>query len=265
MCVKRFAATNEYMNYWLALLILCNCAWLIALFLVRNRWIGQIAALSSAHQDALKGLVDKNVYEKLREEYQASRDESSNHINALQTQIKTLESDSQKTRNHLNGDIRELSDRLQQSHDDSIQLKQNLINRVAELQEKTQVIQTNLNSFERWTLELEGLMKNNSDMQKQSADFQNIVAQIIILALNASIEAARAGEAGRGFAVVADEVRSLANKSEALNNLYKDNLCKNELLTVGTTQDIQATSKMILTNIVNITNAINNLNTTIQH
>ena len=62
-------------------------------------------------------------------------------------------------------------------------------------------------------------MKNNSDMQKQSADFQNIVAQIIILALNASIEAARAGEAGRGFAVVADEVRSLANKSEALNNL----------------------------------------------
>ncbi|HMW46941.1 MAG TPA: methyl-accepting chemotaxis protein [Marinagarivorans sp.] len=108
-------------------------------------------------------------------------------------------------------------------------------------------------------------MKNNADMQKQSADFQNIVAQIIILALNASIEAARAGEAGRGFAVVADEVRSLANKSEALNNLYKDNLCKNELLTVGTTQDIQATSKMILTNIVNIASAINNLNTTIKH
>lgn len=263
--IKRITEMNEQMNYWLTLLILSNCAWLIALFLLRNRWQGHLAALSSAHQHTLDGLIDKKAYEKLSEEYRASRDESSAQINSLHTQIRTVEGDSQKTRSQLNNDIRELSDRLQQSHEETRQLKHNLINRVNELQDKIQVIQTNLNSFERWTLELEGLMKNNSDMQKQSADFQNIVAQIIILALNASIEAARAGEAGRGFAVVADEVRSLANKSEALNNLYKDNLCKNELLTVGTTQDIQATSKMILTNIVNITHAINNLNTTIQH
>lgn len=233
--------------------------------MLRNRWRGQVAALRTAHDDTLKSMIDKQSYQRLSEEYRTCRDTSSEQINILQTQIRALESDNQNTRTHLNNDIRDLSERLKQSHDETNQLKQNLANRVNELQEKTQVIQTNLNSFERWTLELEGLMKNNADMQKQSADFQNIVAQIIILALNASIEAARAGEAGRGFAVVADEVRSLANKSEALNNLYKDNLCKNELLTVGTTQDIQATSKMILTNIVNIASAINNLNTTIKH
>lgn len=155
--------------------------------------------------------------------------------------------------------MQDLSDTLQRATRDAQVLKETLLKRVEELQEKTQVIQTNLNSFERWTAELDGLMKNNADMQKQSVGFQKIVAQIIILALNASIEAARAGEAGRGFAVVADEVRSLAKKSEELNNHYKDNLSKNELLTVGTTQDIQATSKMILTNIMNITAAIAHL------
>lgn len=256
---------NEYMNYWLLLLVFCNFAWLVGLIMLRSRWHGRVAALTAAHEHALKSLTDKTSYERLSDEYRACRDTASEQINTLQTQIRALESENQKTRTHLNNDIRDLSERLKQSHEETSQLKQNLANRVNELQEKTQVIQTNLNSFERWTLELEGLMKNNADMQKQSSDFQNIVAQIIILALNASIEAARAGEAGRGFAVVADEVRSLANKSEALNNLYKDNLCKNELLTVGTTQDIQATSKMILTNIVNITSAINNLHATIKH
>jgi methyl-accepting chemotaxis protein len=162
-------------------------------------------------------------------------------------------------------EIKRLNESLERTQNESRQFKNSLVQKIADLQDKTQIIENNLNSFERWTLELEGLMKNNNDMQKQSADFQKIVAQIIILALNASIEAARAGEAGRGFAVVADEVRSLANKSEALNNHYKDNLCKNELLTVGTTQDIQATSKMILTNIVNITSAIHSLNNVIKH
>src|SRR5690606_16206933 len=108
-------------------------------------------------------------------------------------------------------------------------------------------LKNDLTSFERWTTQLENLMKNNAEMQKQSAVFQDIVKQIIILALNASIEAARAGEAGRGFAVVATEVRNLANESEELNNTYKENLCKNELLTISAFQDIQASSKMILT------------------
>jgi methyl-accepting chemotaxis protein len=113
-----------------------------------------------------------------------------------------------------------------------------------------------LKTFERWNAELTELLEHNKAMQSQNKAFSTIVKQTIILALNASIEAARAGEHGRGFAVVADEVRSLAVQSETLNNEYKANLSKNEIITVSTFQDIQATCQFILT-------AINNLSTNI--
>lgn len=113
-----------------------------------------------------------------------------------------------------------------------------------------------LTTFERWNAELSALLEHNKAMQAQNNAFSTIVKQTIILALNASIEAARAGEYGRGFAVVADEVRSLAVKSESLNNEYKANLSKNEIITVSTFQDIQATCQFILT-------AINNISTNI--
>lgn len=113
-----------------------------------------------------------------------------------------------------------------------------------------------LTTFERWNAELSALLEHNKAMQAQNIAFSTIVKQTIILALNASIEAARAGEYGRGFAVVADEVRSLAVQSESLNNEYKANLSKNEIITVSTFQDIQATCQFILT-------AINNISTNI--
>lgn len=253
------------MNYWLILSLLSNLALIVTLFILRSRWADELMNTHSRHQSALSDLIARSEYSKLQNELQKSRETLTNKTDEFNDKLKVSESERAKSQQNLQQEIHRLNDLLTQSEASSKQLKLSLIQRIDELQDKTEVIQTNLNSFERWTLELEGLMKNNSDMQKQSADFQKIVAQIIILALNASIEAARAGEAGRGFAVVADEVRSLANKSEALNNHYKDNLCKNELLTVGTTQDIQATSKMILTNIVNITSAIHNLNAVVKH
>ncbi|WP_281282213.1 methyl-accepting chemotaxis protein [Aliikangiella marina] len=90
-------------------------------------------------------------------------------------------------------------------------------------------------------------MQHNRAMSDQNAQFSNIVKQIVILALNAAIEAARAGEFGRGFAVVADEVRSLALRSQDLSSSYQDNLHKNDILTTSTFQDIQASGKMIVT------------------
>lgn len=113
-----------------------------------------------------------------------------------------------------------------------------------------------LKTFERWNVELTALLEHNKTMQSKNVAFSTIVKQTIILALNASIEAARAGEYGRGFAVVADEVRSLAVQSETLNNEYKANLSKNEIITVATFQDIQATCLFILTAINNISASI---------
>ncbi|BCD98565.1 methyl-accepting chemotaxis protein [Marinagarivorans cellulosilyticus] len=114
-------------------------------------------------------------------------------------------------------------------------------------------------TFERWNLELTSLIDHNKMMQAQNEDFSTIVKQTIILALNASIEAARAGEYGRGFAVVADEVRSLAVKSEDLNNEYKSHLSKNEVITISTFQDIQASSQLILTAINNFSSRLNQI------
>lgn len=108
-----------------------------------------------------------------------------------------------------------------------------------------------LQAFERWNKELSDLLEHNKMMQAQNQAFSTIVKQTIILALNASIEAARAGEHGRGFSVVADEVRALAVKSEDLNNEYKQYLSRNEIITVSTFQDIQASCQFILTSVNN--------------
>lgn len=108
-----------------------------------------------------------------------------------------------------------------------------------------------LMTFERWNDSLTSLMQHNKIMHDQNSEFYQIVKQIIILALNAAIEAARAGEHGRGFAVVADEVRNLAMRSEELSQSYGDNLGKNDFLTTSTFQDIQACSKMVLTEVFN--------------
>lgn len=135
---------------------------------------------------------------------------------------------------------------------DNGRLLQGLIKEMARLKDL-------LLTFERWNAELTTLIDHNKMMQAQNEDFSTIVKQTIILALNASIEAARAGEYGRGFSVVADEVRSLAVKSEDLNNEYKSHLSKNEVITISTFQDIQASSQLILTAINNISGRLNQI------
>lgn len=114
-------------------------------------------------------------------------------------------------------------------------------------------------TFERWHESLSQLMEHNSVMHKQNEEFFKIVKQIVILALNAAIEAARAGEFGRGFAVVADEVRSLAMRSQELSESYRENLSKNDFLTTSTFQDIQASGKMLYTEVLSTTAVIDGL------
>jgi|GEM_PF-2651399 len=204
-----------------------------------------------------------------------------------QTKIEQLESELNKTvlKTTFDDEItrnKEQTSQLQQSHQSEIQaLNQQLEDAYAQQQDSVASSEQNLlqlkdqfntanqatsesleqlkdhlyalnqllATFERWHESLDELVAHNQDMHKQNDQFFNVVKQIVILALNAAIEAARAGEYGRGFAVVADEVRSLAMRSQDLSENHRDNISKNDLLTTTTFQDIQASGKMILTEV----------------
>lgn len=237
----------------------------VILFIMRRSLVAELENQTEQFHITLRSMVDQQHHERLLEEANQHANKLQDRVKALSHELEQISDDLHSAKQSAAQSLQEQQQQVELTEHETTQLKQSIVRNVQELNDKTVVIQENLNSFERWAVELEQLMKNNVEMQKQSLGFQKIVEQIIILALNASIEAARAGEAGRGFAVVADEVRSLAQKSEALNNSYKDNLCKNELLTVGTTQDIQATSKMISTNIVNMTSSIKTLHETVKN
>lgn len=243
----------------LILLCLVLFAATISLLLLRSRLLTELKNQKMSFEITLESKVDRQSHQTLLDAADTQAKKLQERITTLNHQLEQISSDSHEAQQAFEQNLKQQQHDIDSAHQINNQLKQSISHKVRELDGMTRIIQENLNSFERWALELEQLMQNNAEMQKQSLGFQKIVEQIIILALNASIEAARAGEAGRGFAVVADEVRSLAQKSEALNNSYKDNLCKNELLTVGTTQDIQATSKMISTNIANFTSSIRQL------
>lgn len=74
--------------------------------------------------------------------------------------------------------------------------------------------------------DIDGLLKQISDMKNIVLGINKISEQTNLLALNASIEAARAGEHGKGFAVVAQEVGNLSSMTkqqlELINKFMDD-------------------------------------------
>lgn len=232
---------------------------LVAWFFNRAGLLNELASLKHDHEKSLRSMVDQREYDKLNSQLQELEAKTATEIGTLKSKLETEKNESGRLKQEFDQTLREHEKIVKAMDAESAELKQQMSSNIAQLNATVGTIQNNIHAFERWADELESLMQNNADMQKQSVEFQKIVEQIIILALNASIEAARAGEAGRGFAVVADEVRSLAQKSEDLNSSYKVNLSKNEVLTVGTSQDIQAASKMILTNITNASSILSRL------
>jgi methyl-accepting chemotaxis protein len=184
-------------------------------------------------------------------------------LNSTQDQLTSIQQDSEFQISQLEDEktslMNDLAMKQEQLDSQSSAVNHDISDGLTKVKKDLEDLQGLLITFERWHESLSQLMEHNSVMHKQNEEFFKIVKQIVILALNAAIEAARAGEFGRGFAVVADEVRSLAMRSQELSESYRENLSKNDFLTTSTFQDIQASGKMLYTEVLSTTAVIDGL------
>ncbi|GAB1465831.1 hypothetical protein MASR2M54_13310 [Aliarcobacter cryaerophilus] len=130
---------------------------------------------------------------------------------------------------------------------------------------------------------MEDINKQALAINEAISVIDNIAFQTNILSLNAAVEAATAGEAGKGFAVVAQEVRNLATRSaEAANEIKRivqlatsktkegseiansmiegyTSLNENISITLDLIQNVTTASKEQSVGMVQINDAVNNL------
>ena len=132
-------------------------------------------------------------------------------------------------------------------------------------------------------LSMEDINSQTSAINEAITIIDQIAFQTNILSLNAAVEAATAGEAGKGFAVVAGEVRTLASRSaeaaKQIKNLVENaqrktqegkdiasnmikgytELNENISITLDLIQNVTTASKEQSTGMIQINDAVNNL------
>ena len=130
---------------------------------------------------------------------------------------------------------------------------------------------------------MEDINSQTSAINEAITIIDQIAFQTNILSLNAAVEAATAGEAGKGFAVVAGEVRTLASRSaeaaKQIKNLVENaqrktqegkdiasnmikgytELNENISITLDLIQNVTTASKEQSTGMIQINDAVNNL------
>ncbi len=157
-----------------------------------------------------------------------------NGVNALGTSLKSTIEENKLQSEDIQKNANAVSTSIKTIKDEPLNDLDNIV------QDTTTSMQEISSSQQNLSENLIMLTQNAKEAENALNVISEIADQTNLLALNAAIEAARAGEHGRGFAVVAESVRDLADK------------------TTDSLKEIQATIKVMVTNITNSSEGMKN-------
>lgn len=267
-CAASLAAAAETsasagVSPWVGLLSGLLLLLLIVLMVMRTRFRQALLSArktAAEAQQQLRGMVAAELLEQQSSETQQQ-------LRAQQQETEAARREAEKALAALREEHAQVAHEHAQAQEDVAKarryLREDMTAGLGQVRHTVEELRKLSETVERWNEGMKTILTHNQRMQKQIAEFKNIVGQIAILSLNAAIEAARAGEHGRGFAVVADEVRNLSTSANHLNEEYRKGLEKNALITTLAFQDVQASGQMLVTAIHGVLAQIGNLQNTI--